>query len=164
MQIIRGERVSTVTESAIRGFYGPYAFLSNFHPCTVCIEGISFPSSEHAYMALKTLDREQRLVLAALSSPGKAKKFGRALKLRPDWDSFRLMAMLQVLMEKFKDPVLAKLLLATGDRYLEETNNWGDRFWGVDGEGANFLGKLLMLVRDHLRLTRPVVPVQEHLF
>lgn len=43
-------------------------------------------------------------------------------------------------------------LLATGTRYLEETNTWGDTYWGVcEGKGLNMLGKTLMQVRDELR-------------
>ena len=47
---------------------------------------------------------------------------------------------------------LAKKLLETDNKYLEETNNWGDRFWGVvDGIGKNMLGHVLMEVRRSLQ-------------
>ena len=43
-------------------------------------------------------------------------------------------------------------LLETGDVYLEETNTWGDVFWGVcNGKGENMLGQVLMLIRDELK-------------
>jgi len=34
---------------------------------------------------------------------------------------------------------------------LEETNTWGDKYWGVcNGEGENQLGKLLMKIRENI--------------
>ncbi len=50
---------------------------------------------------------------------------------------------------------LAKKLLATGDAYLEEGNDWGDRIWGtVNGQGANCLGMILMNTREELARER----------
>ena len=37
----------------IRGFFGPYRWLSNFHPCRVWFEGTWYPSSENAFQAAK---------------------------------------------------------------------------------------------------------------
>lgn len=34
-------------------FTGPYAFLSNFHPCRVTFYGMTFPSVEAAFQAAK---------------------------------------------------------------------------------------------------------------
>ena len=48
---------------------------------------------------------------------------------------------------------LADKLLATGDAYLEEGNTWHDEIWGVyQGEGTNWLGLILMQVREELRM------------
>lgn len=66
--------------------------------------------------------------------------------------------MLELLRLKFtRNPELGKLLIATGDALLEEGNKWHDNFWGDctcddcrDIEGENWLGKLLMQVRDEL--------------
>lgn len=43
-----------------------------------------------------------------------------------------------------------ELLMATGNKYLEERNWWGDLYWGRDkeGNGENMLGKLLMEIRE----------------
>ena len=61
--------------------------------------------------------------------------------------------MREIVFEKFKqNPHLTKKLLDTGDVYLEEGNNWGDRIWGtVNGVGRNELGKILMEVRKELK-------------
>ena len=50
---------------------------------------------------------------------------------------------------------LTEMLLLTAPHELEETNHWGDVFWGVcDGEGENWLGKILMEVRSELLLLK----------
>ena len=47
---------------------------------------------------------------------------------------------------------LAFLLKDTGSYYLEETNDWGDTYWGVcNGVGENNLGKILMEIRRELQ-------------
>ncbi len=64
--------------------------------------------------------------------------------------------MLYCVLDKFtRNPQLREMLLATGDKYLEETNHWGDKYWGVDyktGVGFNKLGVILMDVRDRLKI------------
>ncbi|MCC5611547.1 NADAR family protein [Nostoc sp. CHAB 5834] len=161
MQIINGERHPTVSNTEIKGFFGRYRFLSNFHVSNVVVDGLCYPSSENAYMAEKTEDMALKVLLSKTTEPFAAKKIGRSLKLIPNWDDKRLAAMLKVLTMKFMDPELRQMLLDTGDRYLEETNNWGDRFWGVDGTGLNMLGRLLMILRDNIRLQ---VAAQKALF
>ena len=55
--------------------------------------------------------------------------------------------------QKFAQQPYRDLLLATGDQFLQEGNNWGDLIWGVDietGEGQNLLGKLIMEFRETL--------------
>lgn len=150
-----GARLPRVTEYAIYGFFGEYRFLSNFAPAPLVLpeDGILYPTSEHAYMAQKTVSLPLRRELAALSTPQDAREAGLQLSLRLDWAVQRLHAMLAALRAKFgQNPELAERLLATGQHYLEETNNWDDRFWGVvDGEGLNMLGKMLMQVRNDLR-------------
>jgi len=57
------------------------------------------------------------------------------------------------------DCELAKKFLATGDRYLEETNWWGDKVWGVyRGQGHNLTGKVLMDIRARLAKERAAAP------
>jgi hypothetical protein len=58
-----------------------------------------------------------------------------------------------------QNPELAKKLLATRDRYIDETNWWGDTIWRVyRGEGQNLLGKILMNVRSRLAKERAAAP------
>lgn len=111
-----------------------------------------YPTSEHAYVSAKTLNENTKLNVAMLATPGEAKKYGRSIKLRPDWNDVKLAIMEEIVREKFiQNPPLLEKLLATEDIYLEEGNTWGDTFWGVcDGEGQNHLGKILMKIRTDL--------------
>ena len=137
----------------IDSFDGQFAFLSNFFPSPVKMDGIVFPTVEHAFQAAKTSDLGERRKLAAARSAGVAKRMGRKVALRKDWDNVRIGVMLELVRAKFQDPSLRASLLATGDEKLVEGNTWNDKFWGVcDGIGHNHLGQILMQVRKELRL------------
>lgn len=134
----------------ITRFVGQYRFLSNFYPAQVKLGDITFPTTEHAYQAAKTIDRKEREFIARLNSPGLAKSAGRNLKLRFDWEDIKIEVMRELLKQKFaKGTDLAFLLSQTGNAYLVEGNAWGDTFWGVfHGHGKNNLGLLLMQIRE----------------
>lgn len=135
----------------ISEFKGNYRFLSNFWHASIVFEGVTYPTTEHAYQAAKTLDMTKRQEIAQLSTPGEAKKAGRSVDLRDDWEDVKLGIMEVINEAKFQYPDLRDKLLATGDRQLVEGNTWGDRFWGVcDGEGENHLGHILMNIRKRL--------------
>ncbi len=129
-----------------------YRFLSNFYMAPVVYEGITYPSSEHAYQAAKTADVGSRLLLADLKTAGEVKRAGARLKLRADWNDVKISVMENIVRLKFEQhPDLAEKLLATGNAELIEGNTWGDRFWGqVDGVGENHLGQVLMRIRNEL--------------
>jgi ribA/ribD-fused uncharacterized protein len=133
-----------------------FRFLSNFYPAKVVYEGIEYPTSEHAYQAAKTLDVYQRHNVASQPTPGAAKKFGKAVSMRPDWDDVKVDVMEEIVYAKFtQNENLGDMLILTEDIELIEGNNWGDTFWGVcDGVGENHLGKTLMRVRDRLNKER----------
>jgi ribA/ribD-fused uncharacterized protein len=133
-------------------FVGKYRFLSNFYPAPVTFEGRLYTTVEHAFQASKSTDEGVREMIANVRYPSDAKTLGRRVDLRPNWPEIKLGIMLQLLREKFSDPVFKAVLLSTGDEELVEGNWWNDRFWGVcRGEGENHLGKLLMQIRDELR-------------
>jgi ribA/ribD-fused uncharacterized protein len=137
---------------AIDSFEGKHRFLSNFWPCTIKHEGKLYASVEHAYQASKTIDPVLRDKFSCKPiTPGQAKRLGKQLPLRPEWDKIKFQIMLDLLREKFSDRELRVRLLDTGDRELIEKNAWGDSCWGVCNDvGENNLGKLLMLVRKEL--------------
>lgn len=139
----------------INHFVEDFEFLSNFHESPFIHDGIVYPTNEHFYQAMKTLSRKERKRIAALQSAGKAKREGRLLKIRKDWESIKIDVMREGLRLKFAEgSLLAEMLLATEGVSLVEGNHWGDKFWGVDnktGQGKNWLGKLLMERRDELK-------------
>jgi ribA/ribD-fused uncharacterized protein len=142
----------------IAGFFGSYRWLSNFWPAPVVYEGVQFPTVEHAYQAAKTKDEKRWREFQLAKTPGDAKRLGRTLVIRKDWERVKVGVMLELLRFKFgAHAELATKLLATKDAELIEANNWGDTFWGVwRGKGHNQLGKLLMQVREELKAaTRP---------
>lgn len=132
--------------SKIDSFKNGYAFLSNFTPCEVTLDGVVYPTVENAYQAAKTLgDRDGFVVCTA----GESKALGRAVELRPDWESIKIITMIMLLEQKFKPGTeFATMLEETEDAELIEGNWWNDTFWGVcRGEGQNVLGKILMSIR-----------------
>jgi len=129
-------------------------WLSNFAASPIRFESLNYPTVEHAYQAAKTLDQSERLQIAELKTPGQAKRAGRKLTLRTDWEEVKSIIMKQLLRLKFSKEPFKSRLLATGSEHLQEGNRWGDINWGVDldsGEGKNMLGKLIMEIRDELR-------------
>jgi ribA/ribD-fused uncharacterized protein len=136
----------------ITSFSGDHAFLSNFYPAQTPYEGLVYPTSEHAFQAAKTLDTEERRRIAGLATPAQAKRAGRNLALRPDWEQVKIAVMTAIVRAKFQhNPDLTQKLAATADAGLVEGNRHGDRFWGVcQGEGQNWLGRVLMEVRAEL--------------
>lgn len=135
----------------ISSFSGDYSFLSNFYPCEISYQGLTFGSVEHAFQASKTLDVSQKLQIWTTLTPGKAKRLGKRVTLRPDWNLLRLDVMLDLIRLKFAQEPLKELLLNTGSSILIEGNNWNDCFWGVcNGVGENKLGEILMQVRTEI--------------
>jgi ribA/ribD-fused uncharacterized protein len=135
-------------------FRGKFSFLSNFHPAPTVWDGITYPTSEHAYQAAKTYRMEDRQEILRAATPAEAKRLGLYVNLRVDWtDEVKTHVMFMVVLTKFLgNPLLRNDLLATQDLPLIEGNTWGDTFWGqVSGEGQNRLGKILGTTRSILR-------------
>jgi len=136
----------------ITNFKGEYEFLSNFAPCYIRYNGILYTSVECAFQAAKVEDIQIKKQLSRCT-PNEAKKYGRKVKLRADWDNVRVDIMRDLLRIKFHDNHFSykQKLIDTGDAYIEEGNKHHDTFWGVcDGIGENNLGKLLMEIREEL--------------
>ena len=144
-------------------FEGRFYFLSNFYPCEIEHKGIKYNSVETFYVAMKVTEMQLingvyytandfREMIAKVIKPGDAKRIGRKVKIRSDWEEKKLDFMKWAIRQKFKDEKLANLLLSTGDQELIEGNWWHDFYWGVcNGKGENHLGKILMDVRDEIR-------------
>lgn len=133
----------------ITEFKRQYRFLSNFWPCEVFLAPHMYPSVEHAYQAAKTLNMDERTKVRTAASAGLAKRFGRTVTMRKDWERLKLTIMADLVFQKFiLDPEMRARLVATGDRELIEGNSHGDDFFGkCSAVGQNHLGRLLMEVR-----------------
>ena len=137
---------------------GKYAFLSNFFYAPFVYDGIIYPTNEHFFQAMKTLDQEKRKQIAEAKTPGAAKRMGRQVQLREDWEQVKYTAMRVGVERKFDaHPKLASKLIATGDAILIEGNSWHDNTWGscfcskcAAIAGKNWLGEILMERRKEL--------------
>ena len=131
-------------------FTDGYEFLSNFYPVLITYEGLIYYSTEAAYQACKTTDETLRVPFTVMT-PGAAKRAGKRLLLRDDWETVKLGIMNDLLRLKFQDRDLRESLIDTYPHELVEGNTWGDRFWGTcSGQGHNHLGRLLMELREEL--------------
>lgn len=145
--------------NSIKSFSGEYRWLSNFYPAEVELSGFFYPTVEHAYQAAKTLDPKERVKFRSgprrelVISAGEAKKAGRRLTVREDWEQVKVAIMRDLTRSKYRHPDLRQRLIDTGDAHIEEGNWWGDTFWGVcGGVGRNMLGLIIMEERSRLVL------------
>lgn len=167
-------------DKQIKGFFGnnEYRFLSNFWTTSVYLDGFQFNHVEGAYHFAKylygkisvgsksdcSLNETYEKVWAM--TPRESKNWGNDPKqviLPENWQEIKYDVMLGLVFSKFfQNKELREKLLATGDKYLEESCHWHDNFWGVctcrrcDSTtiGQNNLGKILMKVRECLRPTK----------
>jgi ribA/ribD-fused uncharacterized protein len=149
----------------INSFSGDFDFLSNFYPCSIVHDGLLYPSVEHFYVAMKSNSEQiidnitysniefRKLVISKTASS--AKRLGRKISIRNDWDNIKDNIMYFALNEKFKDKSLLEKLKITEGYELIEGNYWHDNYWGscycerCGSDGKNKLGKLLMSIRDY---------------
>jgi len=138
----------TPLQKYIVSFNGSYFFLSNFFPSKIKYDGITYYTAEAAFQAAKTFDREIKNKISSVMAY-QAKRIGKKVKLRDDWEDVKLNIMEEILNLKFNILELKEKLISTDNSILIEGNNWGDKFWGVyNGDGENNLGKILMKIRS----------------
>lgn len=139
-----------------RAFSGEYAFLSNMFPCFVTIDLFGMPytfsSAEAAFQAGKCVFEHDVERIRDAKDGYAAKRIGRKVLMRKNWDEIKVDCMRAVVKAKFcQNPDMMKKLKATEGR-LVETNTWHDTFWGVcGGVGENWLGRILMEIREGAR-------------
>jgi len=145
----------------IQEFQGDYRWLSNFWPARVGLDGVFYPTVEHAYQAGKTIIRAERHDIWLAPSPGKAKRWGKNVTLRPDWEVVKLSIMEALLRQKFAQYQMYEKLLATEDQQIVEGNRWHDNYWGdclcqncVTVPGHNWMGYLIEKIRLEMFVAR----------
>jgi ribA/ribD-fused uncharacterized protein len=127
---------------------------SNFAPFPIELDGEHWPTTEHYYQAQKFTDPalQARIRTAAKPVVAKALATKHRNKVRPDWDAVKDEIMERAVRRKFElHPALRELLLATGDEEIAEAAP-SDYYWGIglDGTGANKLGKIIERIRTEL--------------
>ncbi|XP_044764571.1 riboflavin biosynthesis protein VVA0006-like [Coccinella septempunctata] len=140
----------------VRGFRGKHKFLSNFFKCEVEYEGVAYPTAEHAFQAAKTFDEVERKRILSSKNPVTAKRLGRKVTLRHDWEEVKVEIMTDILRRKFQNPHMKEQLLETGSGEIIEENKWHDKFWGkcickrCGGVGKNNLGLVIQRIRSEI--------------
>jgi ribA/ribD-fused uncharacterized protein len=165
-------------------FKGKWEDFSNFSHAKFWFGGFEWNNTETPFQAWKSVDPEMRAWVRAAGSPREAKRRGRKIQLRTDWNEICRPLMLILCRRKFMNQGRAGLLLSTGQETLIEGNTWGDDRWGAilcehsmpgtlrDGTpvtdehiwrrdensvwvGRNWLGITLMQLRTELQLEKP---------
>lgn len=160
----------TPYESKIIFFYktwDPYGAFSNFSPHPIQMPDGSgsyatWSSVEHYYQAHKFVGVNEPVAkdcvekIKSAKSPEEAARMGRSIQkqhpdlVRSDWEGSKIEVMYRALKCKFSIyPHLQSMLLTTAGSVLVEASPH-DLFWGGgrEGEGLNYLGRLLMLIRS----------------
>jgi ribA/ribD-fused uncharacterized protein len=142
----------------IKGFQGEHRWLSNFWFAELNLlhvkQGVAFKArtNEHAYQAMKAKYEEDFYNILSLETPGQAKRAGKLIKIDPHFEEMKLEIMYRINLAKYTQHEYLKTKLLATSGLIEETNLWGDTFWGVcRGVGNNELGKILMKIREELK-------------
>lgn len=142
----------------INKFRGKYYFLSNYYESPVEYNGITYLNNEAAFQAQKTTDINERIKFSNLD-PSEAKKLGRKISLRKDWEEVKENYMYKIVKAKFAQnlDIKQKLIDTYPNELIEGTTGWHDNIWGncechrcKNIVGQNKLGKILMKVREEL--------------
>ena len=120
-------------------------------------QGLEFYYVETFYVAMKTENFELRDKISKMK-PGEAKKFGKTIKLRHDWEDIKTSVMRFALERKFAPGTTWYEKLKRTKSYIVETNKHHNNIWGnctctgcEDIPGQNLLGKLLMEIREKIK-------------
>lgn len=141
--------------NTINNFSDKYFFLSNFYQRPIYVDNMVYASTEHGYQAAKAVYTKDFMAVLRCEFPGDAKRYGKRMPIREDWEDVKDGIMRSMVIAKFtQNPDLQENLLATKEAILIEGNTWQDTYWGVcEGKGLNKLGLLLMDIRDNLLRT-----------
>lgn len=129
-----------------------FAEFSNFTPSEFTLNDKTWRTVEHYFQAMKFEGTENEEFIRNLQKPGQAKKWGRQLPLRSDWEDIKIEVMKKALHAKFtQNQPMLEVLLSTGDRKIVEESKF-DSYWGCGPhrDGVNMLGKLIMELRSEV--------------
>ena len=154
-------------------FFSPDHYLSQWYPCRFVIDDIEFTSSEQWMMYAKAIlfqDLDCAKAILATSSAKRQKNLGKKVSHFDDkiWNIHKKKIVFTGNFAKFsQNAELKSYLLSTKDKVLAEASPY-DKIWGIglsiDDEmrfnmtkwrGQNFLGEVLMQVREALKSPQP---------
>jgi len=116
---------------------GPYKCLGNSYSSTIIVEGITYPSVEHAIQASKVSDRAIKFQISK-ASLAEVRNLLEDIWIRPNWNDVKYATLHQLVKLKFEsNKELAKVLMGTGTQLLGNKN---------EAE----LGSILMKVRSEI--------------
>lgn len=149
------------TLKVINAFRYENYFMSNFHNAPIFYKYYWYSNAESAFQAQKCPGREDDF---ANLEGAEAKKLGRKVKLREDWEEVKDAVMFDVLSIKFEPyTVLSRRLMSTSPAILIEGNTWHDNHFGVcacerckSAKKENKLGQMLMQIRNNLLSGKPI--------
>lgn len=143
----------------IKEFKNQYFFLSNFYECPIYYNKLVFCNAEAAFQAQKVIDEKEQYKFINLNA-SQARKLGKTIVLRKDWEEVKDNIMYEIVKRKFTvNKELQQKLIDTKDEELVEGNWWHDTYWGMDsktGIGKNKLGKILMKVRGEVKSSNAI--------
>ena len=141
-------------------FYSSKSLFSNFSPTPVVIDDKEYSTTEHYFQALKFVDTEPEYAeeIRLASTPAACKRLGSSRQHvwmgAEKWNKIRDDVMRTALFNKaLQNPIFVEKLLATGDAELIEASP-RDYYWGegLDKTGKNMLGKLLVELREKIKI------------
>jgi len=126
---------------------------------SIDLQGQTWLTSEHYYQAQKFYGTPHHTLcdqIRQAPTPEAAAALGRNpdYEKQPDWDIIKSQIMYTAVRTKFlTHPTIQAELLSTGDKRIVEDSPL-DSYWGcgADGKGHNQLGKILMQVRQDIRM------------
>ena len=147
---------SSRTGSNTPFFAGERRFLGNFFYSPIQYDNYVYKTAEHAFQAAKTFNEAEKTKIKLSATPNVAKKLGRRVTLRADWEDIKYNIMEEIVRAKFQQnyKLMQKLVLIP-DKELCEWNKHHDNIWGIcvcsrckGNKGRNWLGKILRVVKN----------------
>ncbi|MBE9213217.1 NADAR family protein [Plectonema cf. radiosum LEGE 06105] len=137
----------------------PYGCFSNFSLHPIEMYNTCWSTVEHYYQAQKFVGSPDEKIIPLIhgaSTPEEAAALGRCStrQIRADWEVVKTQVMREAVLKKFlTHSDIREILLSTNDKWLVEDSP-KDYFWGCGANktGHNHLGRILMSVREELRI------------
>ena len=114
----------------IKEFKNQYFFLSNFYEYPIYYNKLVFCNAEAAFQAQKVINEKDQYKFINLNA-SQARKLGKTVQLRKDWEEIKDNVMYEIVKRKFlTNKELQQKLLETKEKELVEGNWWHDTYWG----------------------------------